>query len=1456
MVRAKYHARMTTILGTVALATILLPGRASSAQPAPKPRPPAAKSKQGDDVPDLTGRPRPFAESCFVDFQNGSGGFTEEDAAGWLEPVHGHPLKLVESANSHGRAVDLTGLARLRSPWTADTVLRLSVDSTSPLKLHFWQPGQGVALCYYRGAHWRSWVAYRTTCPPTGQMMIGDEQHVVSDPGLALLATDERRSGRTASGTYAIRHQNGALIVTKGDIRLLTVPMDAPPDEVYFEGTSALLRDIAVYRGEPAPEEPIRKRPIVMHGDQPAALHWKEGLPPGATLRRLSNGRVKLSTQDTTAFAWASVPLIRPGLYEVILQVEEPSPGTGVYLGDDEGRPVQAIGFFRDPRNGLIGFGHDQLDTAPTAASLNIDTDPAPYAGRRQWLRLVLACGTLKCWTSGDGTHWGRALPPAPNARGFYSHVGLYSRPGKPVRSITLRRLQVRRLDAISSLAPLKLQEQAERLGLVRRGEETVDLGAWQQRVWESQPSGTAAARWRRACAIATLIGGARPRLANGMIDGLLEDGLSSSSSVEDKLRLLQDATLLYNAWASEDAARLRGHYERLSWALLCDGDDRGFNAVRRALMTVPLWTQDYRVEAISGDLVRAELVALACREKWQSVHRLCRQLRFWNQGPNPTSNWPAHQVPLRDLVDWVQPQASRLLPKEPGKQTAAMPATWRHPLIVHSNKEAYNTCADLRVAVEEKSYRTACKVLGAAADPADWGLVADAKDGRHYVSVPTVVALAMQEHPGLRQAMGEQLGGAHGLRLQRAMAESDVRAIRGATLQYYGSPAAVEAHCWLGDRFMADGQFGRAISHYKQTLPTAAAAQQHQLAARIRLAGALLGRDMGEPVGGPVDFRSVQLSAERFEELVSATLERHAGKGASLSNTQVAACADPAPPPAAFQRKPWAAIAGDVGTNPAQVPPPAVSLDWPARQLAVAVVADMMIVTNRFQVVAHELATGQVKWTYSLGERQERTHAWSLVPMRPAVAGGRVFVRMLAKGPRPEIVCLDFQTGVPLWTGRDSRYALSDPFVIDGRLLAATTDSRPGEPTSQLLLTALDPHSGAIQNETPLAEVRRRGNLEHICQATVADDKIVATIDGGLLCVGAFGQIHWVRRDIWIPPQLDPNRARQHHQPPRVADNRVYVTQPGMPGVECVDLNTGRLHWREAVTGIRRLLELANDRLLIETDGGIQAMSAQTGHRLWQHKAEHLLNGYLRTGPAGLLFAERQSVGTDQWCPVLVWLDPATGRPSRRWPLRGLISKRPAVGPLVAHGNRVWCFEGILDEKGVLRAQRNIVELLANGPALPCDCQTPVAWASKADNIMRSATEITLPGWSLLSGAHDQKTGLQPQLAGRPSVLVTKAADTPTRLARRVSVPHGGRPRLLMDIGHDPETKSTLEIRAEGLTLLQLAPKPTTTSEPWQQVEVDLSAYGGRDVWMTVVQRQAGQTPAYLYWKRLEVIP
>ena len=89
--------------------------------------------------------------------------------------------------------------------------------------------------------------------------------------------------------------------------------------------------------------------------------------------------------------------------------------------------------------------------------------------------------------------------------------------------------------------------------------------------------------------------------------------------------------------------------------------------------------------------------------------------------------------------------------------------------------------------------------------------------------------------------------------------------------------------------------------------------------------------------------------------------------------------------------------------------------------------------------------------------------------------------------------------------------------------------------------------------------------------------DGLVAVFGATVLSCDFAGKTRWVRRQEWISPQDDRDWARQYQAPPVVWQDRLFVTQPGVAAVECIDAESGELVWRKVFPGLMRLA--GNDR-------------------------------------------------------------------------------------------------------------------------------------------------------------------------------------------------------------------------------------------------------------------------------------
>jgi outer membrane protein assembly factor BamB len=1219
-----------------------------------------------------------FDTVCFDDFYEQQGWPTEAALRDILAEVPGGESR-IEKARRHDQDIcRLHGLWRLKTAWPADSALRLSLADPRGLRIHVSDGSGGVTLRFFQDFH-KVWAAYATVC----------EEGKPRPTELALLAADGGRYRAMGVGTVELHYGQGQLVLTRGNVRLLSAPLAAPPREVLLDG-SAFVRGLAFFAVQGVPPNPhpgwaVRK-PL-----KAAELSWGAiPSPNGFSLTKTGEGAVELAAAERTSNVEAAAAVCRPGLHEFLFEVEDPQPGTGVFLADDAGKPLGRLAFFRDRKTGRTAFGMAR----PEAREIDRDYDdqvrPVPLAGPRQWFRLAAGAGIVKLWTSGDGAEWSQVEPVVQELTGACTQVGLFCDGGDRARSIRLRRVEVRRLETLHSLVPEAIGRRLDAPAGKADGLAKADnVEEWQRRVARMQPPDVAADVWRRACTLRTLADGAPAWWAQPLLESLLCDALAETEDVAFGLQLLDEAALICNGadWAAAD--RWAAHVEQLSRLLEHQGSRDPFPAFAHRIVYSPFWAER-ELPAVAERLLWYDLARRIGENRWDDAAALCRRLRYRGR-PNLLERQPSPwSSSLEHLVRCVEQRASQrqaaLAPDRPIRTEQ----DYRHPLIEHWSKEGYNVQKEFQAALEVQAYREACQVITAAGRAAMEGLLPDGHDPRLLVSLPGVIELAMDERPELRRAMQERFGALGQLRLKQAIAVGDAAAVEAIAAQFCGSEAAGEAHGWLGDRHMAAGRLAEAAGEYQRGLRGAAQAQRGGLIARTQLACAMRGEPRDGPINEPVTIGGRKFSAAEFGQLV----DEMARSRVRLSRPRTVAMAGRCPAPGPCEVRPWGVVESAGSKKPDNWS--TAEIDWPARETAAIVAGETMIVGSRSEQVAFDLATGKKLWQY---QRQvvSASRPWPLVAVRPVPGPDRIYIRRSGE-VKPELACVDGIDGRLLWSSAPAEYVASDPLVTAQGVWALCASRTEGQKIA-VLLTRFDPASGGPLSSVPLVEFQ--GFLDSVvpAQAAVLDDKIVATVGGTVLCCDLSGRVRWLRRQAWVAPpgsSFYDSRAwlQQRHAPPLVVGSRVYATQPGTWSVECLDLQTGRLVWQSTLSELVGLAGLIRQRLIVETTDGLAGLDPLSGKVLWHHDARDRLEGQLCGPPGGLLYVQtRPDADTTRKEPriTLVWVDPATGRAVQRSVLESPRPAKPLVGPLVTDGNRLWGLFGAADDT----ARREILEIV-----------------------------------------------------------------------------------------------------------------------------------------------------------------
>ena len=503
--------------------------------------------------------------------------------------------------------------------------------STTGFKLHFWKGKEGVTLELWKGwarlpDYTSAWAAYRTT-------RTGKEPQPVT---LTLTATDEQKYERTFVGRdpahlfsgqipVDLRHENGLLVVSCGDIRLLTVPCP-DPDEVYFEGKS-----VVIHRMGPVPAIPLQPLPAppptVFETDKPAELTW---LGAEASLRRREDGSVELTVEKSPKRTWIATRLPVQGICETIVQLEDVTSNTAVYLGDEQGNAIIGVHLMRDETSGRIMLYEAERVYASASIKFDHGRWPAAFVGGKVWLRLLLTGGQLKCWASTDGVHWGRAYEPVlEHPAQSYATLILACQGEQPRGSLRCAPAVGARVSHAQQpgshgvgASGAAASRSAHDAGRLARGDPGQEAG-------KRRSSGLDTCLCR-----ARLSGGVGLALTISLLDHLLEFGLGQAIPWEEKLRLVDEVMTVLPKCDPANAERFMHSYERLGRQERRDGELFAYSRVRQSIFQSPIWTTR-PFAALPRSLATAELLELIQAGRWKEVETLGRASRVLCRAPS-----------------------------------------------------------------------------------------------------------------------------------------------------------------------------------------------------------------------------------------------------------------------------------------------------------------------------------------------------------------------------------------------------------------------------------------------------------------------------------------------------------------------------------------------------------------------------------------------------------------------------------------------------------------------------------------------------------------------------------------------------------------------------------------------------------------------------------------------------
>ncbi len=1159
-----------------------------------------------------------FEETLYDDFDHDSAYPTLRQLRSWLAPVPVVKGDMIERKVGDRTVCRIAGFFELRPVssglWEDDWVLRLNVQDPKGFGLHLWDGHQGLTIQYHSGEG--VWAAHRSAC-------FGDFSR---SERLELLASDSGRYRRGGEGTVEIRRQAGQLVLSRGGLMLLSAPLAAKPGKVFLEG-NMVVKGLALYRGSAFPDPSETQRLSVWSIECGSPMAWQSPVNAPVSVETLLDGCWRLAAQESLEnAAHAFTPAGCNAPFEVVFQIDEATPGVGVYLGDGAGQPLGAVGVFKRASTGHLVVAPADPNSRQSEILVKDDDGLLPLVGRSFWLRLTASPWGLRVSSSSDGRHWGEVLlPQKPPTPPRYETVGIYVAKGVRAAALRVRRIEV-----------LQLRDLTE----VLRGR---SLEAHSEDLFET----------------------------------ILEWASENSTQTKFAIGAIEGAALIEGRMDGFDLSRIERALECLAGELA----DGGYPPPRQRIFSALLGARfpiGSRFDPIVEGLFRSEAIESVYLCDWARARSLTRWFGMWALWGKPTDG-KGGSVQSREsrsrsraMAAWAQGVWVQHSPSSPVDLTQQVIVA-QHPLIAEPSKEGYNVLAELQEALASESYRDACEILAAAEVRGVEGLVTDSRDADLLVSFPRAVKLALKDNPPLERTLREKFGPLSMLRFREAKAESDASAMRLITLEFLGTEAACEAHAWLGDRLMAVGEFADALSHYEKALEGLSGPSRPRILARLRLVAAYLGGNLSaEALPTEVDLGGARMLAASIEQLVSG-IRKSGSSTAGLDATE-----ESIPPPGKYSTRLWARAEHLCELKPRGLPKWATH--WMERQLALTVENGMRIFSDRSQVIAWELSRGERLWALTLKEDGGR---WPFVPMVPRLVGESVLSRrMTANGP--ELCGIHAKTGALLWRTRLGNHVASDLLVSPRGVYVLAVDAS-NERLLDLSLVQVEPRSGEVLSRTVLARFRDVWDRQIPCRATlIGSDGILASVGGVTLRASFSDGVVWMRRHTVLPPAQDPYGFELDPAPPLVDGDRVLTLPGGVRCVEAFNARSGRLEWRRVLLRASRLCGVAGGNAIVREPTCVVALKAVTGAVAWRRNIQGLVRvervgiqssrapGQVSTeGPALVLCIVEEGSGSR--IPCLLWLDAATGAEVGRAPLAELAHESPNLGPLCVVDDTIW---------------------------------------------------------------------------------------------------------------------------------------------------------------------------------------
>ena len=980
-------------------------------------------------------------------------------------------------------------------------------------------------------------------------------------------------------GAIDLRYQNAQLLICRGEVPLLRLPMPKPPAEGSMT-CSALRMWLAEARDcRPLPLTRGRTDETAITSTSAGKLAWQMD-PEDKTKLAVGGGReVGLSGEQDTdeGRAWFVLDVPAMGSVETTIHVRDCTPLAGIFVR--AGESVRHISLHSHKSKRVVGSGKSQQMAEDIGAERTV--------GKEFRVRIRFGLDAIMVWISPDGrTWWPRREQPVEGRPGKV-RVGLEILRGKGPRRVAVDDVTIRRFGSIRRMVGADGDLVAEAAPAVTNEVMSAPSRAGALAILErSRRDDVDAGEWRRACDV-HLAGRSRHWAVRGeaLRELFLARCRGADTDVEAVLAALREVLDIAHADRSELLRLVRDVLGALGRTCLDTGRTRQMKAVMDAtfLRPGPMGLPGaHAAEVMPPSLLSLYMLDLMVRGEWKSVRLEALRAIYMSYG--------RAQAGVPPLVKWALTEAEGRLRDTSGSILAAVPA-WRHPLVVDDNREMLNLLGEFVFLVKDKHYESACKIITTRAlgdALVSLGVERDILQTSHFLIRDTIDSTP-ELGEILRQRRYTDIGM---IRLERARKQNDVAAIKSLAVQFHGTEPGLGAMHVLADRDLSTGDFRGAADRYKVLQGEPNYPRRSEAAAKYRLAWAMLGRLAGRPVTKPVVLSGGTFSARQFEQMI----QQLASARKSADQALKVGLDAPAPARGGGTEARLTHLADVSGASTVS------GKSW-VRPTCFSADGDRLIVSHAGRLFAIDPGAKRTVWTFEPDPKRPVRRQGREVegPARLLRVNDRLYVRCAEAG-RP-LACFETKSGTRLWSRQYDDRVLSDPVLVGPSISVIT--ARHGT-SGALYLRRVSAEGNELSPSLPLAQVVERWS--GLGRPAVVDDAILFRTGGCLVNCSHRGALRWARRLPMVPPEVIPElytgmtlddmlvwRGRN-------GEGSVILSAPGSPYVLCVSARNGRMLWSRLIRWPARVVGLVGGRAIVLEADRICALDPATGKVLWQH--------------------------------------------------------------------------------------------------------------------------------------------------------------------------------------------------------------------------------------------------------------